>query len=104
MARYNVTRYVREYKPWSQSDESPRLNDSWHEEFGFSHLREVANFLVEQGVTNMCTSEVCPRTWLIAESYTNPYTGFFDEVTVSRDEGFTDREWMAVVRTVVTES
>lgn len=103
MSRYSITTYTTVYGEWTEeADERPVLSTD-SEVIEFDHLTEVAEYLSSEGVNS--PSESAPyrlHTWLLLADGTAPtgfgnYTGEEYEKSAHVRDGFTAREWVAVI-------
>lgn len=107
LAKYSLTVHTTVYGEWAEGADEPETLNQDDELRVFDHLTEVADFLRNGGLTK--PSESVPytsRTWLSLPDGTQPhgphgnYTGKTEAVTARAEDGFTEREWSAVVASV----
>ena len=104
--KYEIETYTAYYPPPDGEGEyCPDKPDEWSEIHQFDHLVEVAEWLRNNGITYPSVSPLNTwngHAWLYAETYEDPYTGVREEVTAHRvtGDGFTDREWLALLHSV----
>lgn len=107
LAKYSLTVHTTVYGEWAEGADEPETLNQDGELWVFDRLTEVADFLRNAGLTE--PSESAPytaRTWLSLPDGIQPhgshgnYTGETEAVTAHAEDGFTEREWSAVVASV----
>lgn len=98
---YTLNVHTTTYRPWEDgADERPKIaEDSSVEEF--ERLNEVAGWLRRHGLQSPSAGLYTLHTWLSeVDPYEHPYRGTREDVTAHPRDGFTDRTWSAVIRSV----
>lgn len=104
---YTLTVNTQLYAPLNEGGDDLSLVDDWTDVHEFDHLVDVAYWLEREGIQSPSVSSpgrdlrYTLNDWLTdVDPYDHPYNAILETRTAHAGDGFTEREWNALVHSV----